>query len=57
MEVWVMEGVWFGVRDTASKLILDFYKINIFPKEDLSIICLEIMKDTLYIIHRHLYSM
>lgn len=53
---WDVEGLWFGARGTASKRLLHFFKINMFRKEDLRTISLEIMKDTLNIIHRHLYS-
>lgn len=48
---WDVKGLWFGAKGTASKLILDFFKSNMLKKEDLRIICLEIMKDRFNIIH------
>lgn len=50
IEDWYVKGLWFG----ASELIWKFFKTSMFNKKVLEINCLEILKDTLSIIHRHL---
>lgn len=41
---WNVERQWFGARGAVFKRILELFKINMFGKEHLRIISLEIMK-------------
>ncbi|KAL1464026.1 hypothetical protein WDU94_003712 [Cyamophila willieti] len=53
---WEVHGLWFGVRGTASPSLVNFFKNYNLKRNDLKELCLTVLKDTLHIIHRHLYS-
>lgn len=53
---WTVHGLWFGVRGTASPYLVNFFKSHRLKKNDLKNLCLTVLKDTLHIIQRHLYS-
>ncbi|BET00636.1 Hypothetical protein NTJ_13452 [Nesidiocoris tenuis] len=53
---WEVHGLWFGVRGTASPLLRGFFKRFQIANTTLAELCLTVLRDTLHIIHRHLYS-
>ncbi|XP_050066622.1 uncharacterized protein LOC126555788 [Aphis gossypii] len=53
---WEVHGLWFGARGTASPLLKDFFKNKALDLRELKDISLTVMRDTLNIIHKHLYS-
>ncbi|CAB0006376.1 unnamed protein product [Nesidiocoris tenuis] len=53
---WEVHGLWFGVRGTASPLLRGFFKRFQIANTTLVELCLTVLRDTLHIIHRHLYS-
>uniref|UniRef100_A0A8D8W4U9 Uncharacterized protein n=1 Tax=Cacopsylla melanoneura TaxID=428564 RepID=A0A8D8W4U9_9HEMI len=53
---WTVSGLWFGVRGTASPFLKNFFLTNNLQKRRLQEMCLTILKDTMNIIQRHLYS-
>jgi len=52
---WEVHGLWFGARGTASPLLKDFFKKNKLEMRELKEMCLVVMRDTLNIIHKHIY--
>ena len=53
---WEVFGLWFGVRGTASAFLCDFFKRFGLSRSELSDLCLTVLRDTLHIVHRHLYA-
>ncbi|KAL1450548.1 hypothetical protein WDU94_002898 [Cyamophila willieti] len=53
---WDVFGLWFGVRGTVSPFLMKFYQDNNFKKNQMKELALIVLKDTLNIINRHLYS-
>ncbi|CAI6351092.1 unnamed protein product [Macrosiphum euphorbiae] len=53
---WEVHGLRFGVRGTASPLLRYFFKNTALDLREIKEMCLAVMRDTLNIIHEHLYT-
>lgn len=56
IDEWKVHGLWFGVRGTASPLLINFFRDNNLSKNILKDLCMIVLKDTMHIIHRHFYT-
>jgi len=53
---WKVHGLWFGAHGSTSRLLRDFFKNEALELRELKEMCLAVMRNTLNIIHKHLYS-
>jgi hypothetical protein len=53
---WKVHGLCFGAHGSTSHLLRDFFKNKALELRELKEMCLAVMRNTLNIIHKHLYS-